>query len=251
MIGNLPYNISTPWIFHLLEYAAHITDMHFMLQKEVVDRLAAKPATEHYGRLSIMVQYHCNVQGLFTSDRMHLPLHPKWIVALCALTPHKTLPCTAHDYLLFANIVKTAFSHLLKTLRNCLKQMITDAEWETIPLDSSLRPEQLSLVEYVKLSNLLGRSLIHEQEVYRAYLCNWGHTRLFLSPGNIIKKNSFDPQQDQLWFTGDLVNRGPKSLETLRFVKNLGKNHHIVLGNHDLHLLALAHGVHPGWPEIP
>ncbi len=155
LIGNLPYNISTPLIFHLISYASHVKDMHFMLQKEVVDRLAARTATEHYGRLSIMVQYHCSVQSVFHVRPDAFSPPPRVDSSLVRLVPYHTLPYLAHDYEQFALLVKTAFMHRRKTLRNCLKQLISDEVWEMLPIDPHLRPEQISLSEYVKLSNLL------------------------------------------------------------------------------------------------
>lgn len=155
MVGNLPYNISTPLIFHLLEYAKHISDMHFMLQKEVVDRLAARPASEHYGRLSIMVQYHCSVQSLFNVGPEAFAPPPRVHSSIVRLIPHQLPPYLAQNYFHFAKLVKTAFGQRRKTLRNALKLLVDDEDWERLPIDSHLRPEQLSLPEYVKMSNLL------------------------------------------------------------------------------------------------
>jgi 16S rRNA (adenine1518-N6/adenine1519-N6)-dimethyltransferase len=155
VIGNLPYNISTPLIFHLLEYASCIIDMHFMLQKEVVDRLAAHVGSPDYGRLSIMVQYHCQVFSLFNvpPEAFHPP--PKVDSSIVRLIPHHTIPFTANDYAHFANLVKQAFSQRRKTLRNSLKSMMSDEDWMRVEIDSSLRPEELSLEDYVRLSNAL------------------------------------------------------------------------------------------------
>lgn len=155
LIGNLPYNISTPLIFHLLRYAPHILDMHFMLQKEVVDRLAARTHTESYGRLSIMVQYHCRVTSLFHVGPQAFNPSPRVDSSIVRLVPYRELPYPATDFAHFAHLVKTAFAHRRKTLRNCLKSMISDSEWEKTHIDSSLRAEQISLAEYVKLSNQL------------------------------------------------------------------------------------------------
>ncbi|MEO8401903.1 MAG: 16S rRNA (adenine(1518)-N(6)/adenine(1519)-N(6))-dimethyltransferase RsmA [Gammaproteobacteria bacterium] len=155
LIGNLPYNISTPLIFHLLEFSTQIVDMHFMLQKEVVDRLAARTGADAYGRLSIMVQYHCRVSSLFNvgPDAFNPP--PQVDSSIVRLIPHRELPNRAQDFVHFASLVKAAFAHRRKTLRNCLKTMMTDEDWETSHIDSQLRAEQVSLAEYVKLSNML------------------------------------------------------------------------------------------------
>lgn len=154
VIGNLPYNISTPLIFHLLEYAHQIQDMHFMLQKEVVDRLAAKPGEHDYGRLSVMVQYHCVVTSLFYVPPTAFYPPPQVDSSVVRMVPYQTLPAIAKNYEHFATLVKTAFSQRRKTLRNCLKKIVADNIWETANINSQLRPEQLSVKDYVLLSNL-------------------------------------------------------------------------------------------------
>lgn len=153
LIGNLPYNISTPLIFHLLEYAQHITDMHFMLQKEVVDRIAAKPGNGDYGRLSIMVQYHCETTALFDVPPSAFYPPPQVTSSVVRLVPYREITHFARDYPHFEKIVKEAFSHRRKTLRNSLKELIRDEDWKRIEVDPHLRPEQLSVSDYVKISN--------------------------------------------------------------------------------------------------
>jgi 16S rRNA (adenine1518-N6/adenine1519-N6)-dimethyltransferase len=153
VIGNLPYNISTPLIFHLLRFSKHIIDMHFMLQKEVVDRLAAKAGEEDYGRLSIMVQYHCEVTSLFNVPPGAFYPPPQVDSAVVRLVPYHQIPHVAKDYQLFADIVKEAFSHRRKTLRNSLKNMIDATVWEKSGIDPTLRAERLSVADFVKLSN--------------------------------------------------------------------------------------------------
>lgn len=155
VVGNLPYNISTPLIFHLLTFASRISDMHFMLQKEVVNRLAAMPGTPAYGRLSIMVQYHCRVQSLFDVGPGAFNPPPQVDSSIVRIIPYREIPSVAKDYAHFATIVKTAFSHRRKILRNCLKTLVSDEDWEKIHVDPHLRPEQLSISEYVKMSNTL------------------------------------------------------------------------------------------------
>lgn len=155
LVGNLPYNISTPLIFHLLQYAQHISDMYFMLQKEVVDRLAARVNSDAYGRLSIMVQYHCRVNSLFNVGPDAFQPPPKVDSSIVRIVPHREFPYRALDYVHFASVVKAAFAHRRKTLRNCLKDMMTDDDWDNVNIDPQLRAEQLSLSEYVKLSNAL------------------------------------------------------------------------------------------------
>lgn len=159
LIGNLPYNISTPLIFHLLKFAPHIIDMHFMLQKEVADRLVARTASDAYGRLSIMAQYHCQITLLFNVGREAFFPAPQVESSIVRFIPWRELPHRAADYAHFANVVRTAFSHRRKTLRNCLKTIVSDADWDNIQIDLHLRPEQISLAEYVKLSNFLVKGI--------------------------------------------------------------------------------------------
>lgn len=157
VIGNLPYNISTPLIFHLLEYAKHILDMHFMLQKEVVDRLAARPGDDAYGRLSVMVQYHCQVTSLFHVPPGAFYPPPQVESAVVRLIPHPNMPHPANNYSQFLILVREAFSHRRKTLRNSLKHLVRDEDWQKTTIDSHLRPEELSVEQYVGLSNILHR----------------------------------------------------------------------------------------------
>lgn len=155
VIGNLPYNISTPLIFHLLEYQAIIADMLFMLQKEVALRLAAKVSTNDYGRLSVMVQYYCQVDYLFDVPPSSFYPPPKVDSSIIRLLPYQTLPYRADDTALFAAVVKQAFSQRRKTLRNSLKSMVTDEVWEMLPMPSTARAENLSVGEFVQIANLL------------------------------------------------------------------------------------------------
>lgn len=153
LVGNLPYNISTPLIFHLLKQLPVIRDMHFMVQKEVAERLAAAPATEHYGRLSIMVQLHCVVKLLFTVGPGAFKPAPKVDSAVVRLTPHREMPVKINDERRFAELVTRAFSQRRKTLRNALKGLLTAEEIEALGIDPIRRPETLSLADYAALSN--------------------------------------------------------------------------------------------------
>jgi len=153
VFGNLPYNISTPLIFHLLDFAPNISDMHFMLQKEVVDRMAAAADSEDYGRLSVMVQYHCRVESLFDVFPESFDPPPKVDSSIVRLIPHDQLPYLANNYLHFSAIVKQAFSQRRKTLRNSLRRLLNADDWTALKIDPQLRPEQLTVEEFVKLSN--------------------------------------------------------------------------------------------------
>ncbi len=155
VIGNLPYNISTPLIFHLLEYAPSISDMHFMLQKEVVDRLAAGVGDDAYGRLGIMVQYHCQVTALFDVGPGAFYPPPQVQSSIVRLVPYHAAPHHAHNYDHFASLVRQAFSQRRKTLRNSLKTLLNDEDWKRVNIDPHLRPEQISMQEYVAMSNAI------------------------------------------------------------------------------------------------
>lgn len=157
VIGNLPYNISTPCLFHLLESEALIDDMTFMLQKEVVQRLAATPEDDDYGRLSVMVQYFCSVEHLFDVPPGAFKPAPKVTSAIVRLRPHRHTKEQAVDTALLRDLVRTAFSQRRKTLRNCLKPLIGDLDAQALPVDLSLRPENLSVADYVNLSNTISR----------------------------------------------------------------------------------------------
>ncbi|WP_323845663.1 16S rRNA (adenine(1518)-N(6)/adenine(1519)-N(6))-dimethyltransferase RsmA [Microbulbifer magnicolonia] len=153
IVGNLPYNISTPLLFHLLSFKGKVQDMHFMLQKEVVDRLSATPGTKSYGRLSVMVQYHCRVQGLFPVPPQAFRPAPKVESAIVRLVPHAELPYPARDEQLLERIVNVAFQQRRKTLRNALKPLYPDLDTEQLPVDAGRRPETFSVQEFVQLAN--------------------------------------------------------------------------------------------------
>jgi 16S rRNA (adenine1518-N6/adenine1519-N6)-dimethyltransferase len=153
VVGNLPYNISTPLIFHLIKQLDAICDMHFMLQKEVAERLVATPATEHYGRLSVMAQWRCAAELLFTVGPGAFSPAPKVDSAIVRITPHHRPPIHVEDENLFAVVVNQAFSQRRKTLRNTLKGFFTKNELESLDIDPMRRPETLSLAEFAQLSN--------------------------------------------------------------------------------------------------
>ncbi len=156
VVGNLPYNISTPILFHLLENVHHIIDMHFMLQKEVVERMVAAPSTPEYGRLSVMLQYRLHMEYLFTVPPEAFDPAPKVESAFVRAIPHSTLPFIANDEKKFANIVAAAFSQRRKTLRNTLKGMLDDDGFAALGIDSRLRAENLSVAQFVAIANYPG-----------------------------------------------------------------------------------------------
>lgn len=165
IVGNLPYNISTPLIFHLLSYSTQVRDMHFMLQKEVVKRMAAKAGDSAYGRLGIMVQYYCEVENLFEVPPTSFDPAPKVDSAIVRLVPYKELPHKATNIKTLENLVNVAFQQRRKTLRNALKQLLAPEIIEQLPIDTSARAEEISLSEYVATSNLLDTLVIPQIQV--------------------------------------------------------------------------------------
>jgi len=155
VVGNLPYNISTPLLFHLLKYRERILDMHFMLQKEVVDRMAAAPGSKAYGRLGIMLGCYLSIESLFEVDRLAFDPPPEVTSAVVRLDP---LPPGTYDIENEADLstlVATAFMQRRKTLRNSLKKVADAADFAAVGIDASLRPEQITIASYVALSNHL------------------------------------------------------------------------------------------------
>jgi 16S rRNA (adenine1518-N6/adenine1519-N6)-dimethyltransferase len=156
IIGNLPYNISTPLLFHLLDHHDIIQDMVVMLQKEVADRLAAKANSQAYGRLSVMMQYHCKVELLFDVAPHSFYPPPKVQSSIVRLTPYREYPHVAKNYDLFAEIVKHAFGQRRKTLRNSLSKIIDATTWEKIKtVSQTQRPEAITVKDFVDLSNIV------------------------------------------------------------------------------------------------
>ncbi len=153
IIGNLPYNISTPLIFHLLNFTPLIEDMIFMLQKEVVERLCAQPNQDSFGRLSLMVQYYCKAYPLFTVSNEAFFPKPKVQSQIVRLVPHEMLPCPVYSLPFFREIIRTAFNHRRKTILNALKGYFTADDFKQLKLDPLKRPENFSLQDYAAMSN--------------------------------------------------------------------------------------------------
>jgi len=160
IVGNLPYNISTPLMFHLLSQAELLRDMHFMLQKEVVDRLAAAPGTADYGRLSVMVQFRCIVQPLFTIGPEAFNPVPKVDSAVVRLVPHAAPPAEVHDPEVFGRVVKQAFAQRRKTLHNNFKGLLDDGQLRSVGIDPGWRAERLTLAQFAALSNMVDSTRI-------------------------------------------------------------------------------------------
>lgn len=153
IIGNLPYNISTPIILHLLHFAPFIKDMCFMLQKEVVERMTASPRTKAYGRLSVILQYRCLVEAQF--DVLPEAFHPKPKVTsqMVTLRPYTQSPYEETCFDTLQSVVKKAFSMRRKTLKNNLKGLLSAEEIEALGINPSDRPEALSIDRFVTISN--------------------------------------------------------------------------------------------------
>jgi len=153
LVGNLPYNISTPLLFHLIKQLGCIADMHFMLQKEVVNRLGASPGGKDYGRLSVMVQWHCEVAPLFDVAPGAFAPPPKVRSAVVRLKPRATPLATINDPAVFERVVRTAFSHRRKTLRNALREVADETQLRAAEVDPEVRPERLTVAQFAAIAN--------------------------------------------------------------------------------------------------
>jgi len=156
LVGNLPYNISSPILFHALEHATAITDMTFMLQKEVVDRMAAAPGSKVYGRLSVMLQAWCQVTSLFVVPPGAFRPPPKVDSAVVRLVPRDPATVGIVDPRHFANVVKAAFGQRRKTLRNALNGIVDEAGFAAAGVRSDARAEQLPVSDFIALANATG-----------------------------------------------------------------------------------------------
>lgn len=153
--GNLPYNISTPLIFHLLSFGAIIKDMHFMLQKEVVERLVASPGTKDYGRLSVMSQYHCKMMPLLEVPPFAFRPAPKVYSGVIRIIPFVQKPYIAKDENLMKKIATSAFNQRRKTISNSLSEWLNNDDYIALNLDPKLRAENLTVKDFVEITNYL------------------------------------------------------------------------------------------------
>ncbi|MGQ8367176.1 16S rRNA (adenine(1518)-N(6)/adenine(1519)-N(6))-dimethyltransferase RsmA [Glaciecola sp. 1036] len=153
IFGNLPYNISTPLMFHLFEYANLIEDMHFMLQLEVVKRLSAGVGDKLYGRLSIMAQYYCQAIPVLQVPPTAFKPPPKVESAIIRLIPHKQAPVEVDDVQCLERVVAAAFNQRRKTLRNSLKELLTEQEIIATGVDPEARAQNVSLALFASLAN--------------------------------------------------------------------------------------------------
>lgn len=151
VLGNLPYNISTPLMFHLFGQVDAIDDMHFMLQKEVVDRLCATPGEGSYGRLSVMAALYCEAQWLFDVGPECFYPQPKVVSAVVRLLPHSEQP-DPERVMRVSSVVAAAFGQRRKTLRNALKHLLDEAAISRSGINPNARAEELSLGDFIRLS---------------------------------------------------------------------------------------------------
>lgn len=156
IVGNLPYNISSPLLFHFADYAARITDMHFMLQNEVVERMVAAPSTPEYGRLSVMLQYRFHMEKLLDVPPESFRPAPKVDSAIVRMIPMTPQEILVKDELLFAQVVSAAFGQRRKTLRNTLRGRLTEENFAELGIDAQLRAENLGWLEYARIANWIG-----------------------------------------------------------------------------------------------
>ena len=155
IVGNLPYNISSPLLFHFAAYAERIRDMHFMLQNEVVDRMVAEPSTPAYGRLSVMLQYRFHMEKMLDVPPESFRPAPKVDSAIVRMIPLPTNEIAVRNEKLFAAIVKVAFGQRRKTLRNTLRSYLSEEDFEKLGINAQLRAENLAVSDFIKLSNYL------------------------------------------------------------------------------------------------
>lgn len=153
VFGNLPYNISTPLMFHLFSFAGAVQDMHFMLQKEVVNRLAASPGNKNYGRLTVMAQYYCQVIPVLHVPPGAFNPPPKVDSAVVRLVPHVNKPVAVSSEKTLNQVCAQAFNQRRKTIRNSLKDLLTEDEIVQLDIKPDLRAENLTLAQYAALAN--------------------------------------------------------------------------------------------------
>jgi len=155
IVGNLPYNISSPLLFHFADYADRITDMHFMLQNEVVERMVAEPSTPAYGRLSVMLQYRFWMEKLLDVPPQSFRPAPKVDSAIVRMIPLPADKITVKDEALYARVVSAAFGQRRKTLRNTLREYLSESEFAMLGIDPQLRAENLGVAEFTRIANHL------------------------------------------------------------------------------------------------
>jgi 16S rRNA (adenine1518-N6/adenine1519-N6)-dimethyltransferase len=155
LVGNLPYNISTPLLFHLAEYVGIVRDMHFMLQKEVVERMVALPGESDFSRISVMLQYRFHLEWLIDVPPESFDPPPKVQSAVVRLIPREANDLKAKSQEKLSQVVQTAFSQRRKMLRNTLKGTLSDAGFGELGIDPTRRAEDIPVEDYVRIANYL------------------------------------------------------------------------------------------------
>ena len=155
IVGNLPYNISTPLLFHLACYADQVRDMHFMLQREVVDRMVAVPGGPEYGRLSVMLQYRFEMEQLFVVPPEAFEPMPRVYSAVVRMLPRPAASLTARDTALFGRVVQAAFGQRRKMLRNTLRDLISADDLQRLGIAPTARAEELAPADFLQIANSL------------------------------------------------------------------------------------------------
>ena len=158
VVGNLPYNISTPLLFHLATHVAHVLDIHAMLQKEVVERMVSAPGGGAYGRLSVMLQYRFEMEKVLDVGPDAFHPRPKVDSAVVRMTPRARIEPAAIDEAVFARVVTAAFSQRRKTLRNTLRNVLEAGDFEALGIDPGARAETLSVSDFVRMANHVHQS---------------------------------------------------------------------------------------------
>lgn len=153
VVGNLPYNISTPLLFHLTDHIHCVRDIHVMLQKEVVERMVAAPDTAAYGRLSVALQYRFDMEKVLDVGPESFYPQPKVDSAVVRMLPRAVIEPRAHDETLFARVVTAAFSQRRKTLRNTLRNLFELPDFAALDIDPGARAETLSVSDFVRIAN--------------------------------------------------------------------------------------------------
>ncbi len=160
IVGNLPYNISTPLLLRLLELLPRLRDLHFLLQKEVVDRLAAVPGTKNWGRLALLAQYGAAIEPLFDVAPHEFRPPPKVTSTFVRITPRPP-PLALRSRAAFVAVLRTAFQQRRKTLRNALQSL--DIDWDRLDIPPGGRPDSVDLIGYINIANLVAESPRHEE----------------------------------------------------------------------------------------
>jgi 16S rRNA (adenine1518-N6/adenine1519-N6)-dimethyltransferase len=164
IIGNLPYNISSPLLFHLAEHLDHVQDQHFMLQKEVVDRLAATPGSKDFGRLTVMLGACYDIEWLFDVPPEAFEPPPRVMSAIVRMTPIPAARRTLLYPAVFRRLVAGAFSQRRKMLRNTLAELVSESQAHAVGIDLTWRAENVSTAQYIALANSLGGSSNNHRE---------------------------------------------------------------------------------------